>query len=462
MKIKTAITWFGRKCWGLKRSFGVVILLAALVVSVVKLTSPSVFHLNAGDLTVDIGFGKGGKLVFDLGPIGEIYADTHDGPFDIETSFVPAKSTTSFPHLEEFQDIRLAFFLSKLPWLAVFPVSAGILFALGRPRRFKVKAVGGMLAVVLAGSAGASAYTAATFEATALNDLRYTGPIEGAPRVIEIFNELQNQERFTELSDNINRVVAGMQRLHEQIIAPPTRIDNENSVKFVVVSDIHSNPLGWVITEQLVDEFNAAAVLNAGDLTADGRSFEAELFQRYATLDIPHIIAPGNHENTEAVKRIAQHDNVSILEHSKNDTVDIEGIRVLGDTDPLAHRSQTTPDEDVVRNRCRRLLPRFYAEKPNILLAHNRLLGECVAEYAAERDMPLVYVFGHDHKQALTVSDSVVHVNPGTSGADGFTAEQNYGFAVLSFNKTTEKLEYVCMQDFAGPSNLREHRCKHF
>lgn len=398
-----------------------------------------------------------------LGPFGELSWNTHTAPIDVEASFLLSPKVRDLPDLEDLQDIRLGLLGRKLFWLVLAGALAGAVVAEGsRRRRLATAGIGaasaaGLFALVMG-------LSILTFDARALNEPRYRGPIKDVPRVLRLLKEVQRD--WTGVRRNINKMVAGLERIHAQIVAAGTEPTPAPTVKFLVVSDLHNNPLGLLLAKELVRRFDADAVLNAGDFTDRGTAPEGELFARFADLGVPQVIVGGNHEDVATLQRVERIPGVVVLESREGrDVREIGGVTVLGDTDPNAYFIGSDPSNDVAEEQipllCERLRDRLFATGADVVLVHDPRMGTCAADAAKEAARPLAFVWGHLHRQAFEREGAVVSVSPGTSGANGLKTPRAaaYGFALLEFEPGTSEMTSACLFLFDSPSELRETSC---
>src|SRR5206468_11850496 len=126
-------------------------------------------------------------------------------------------------------------------------------------------------------------------------------------------------------------------------------------------------------------------------------------------------------------------------ESAGTDTATIKDVTILGDTDPNAYSIDSDPfnerAQQQIPERCERLGQRFLEIRPHILMTHDPRMGECAAQLAERDDIPLVFVWGHLHRQSYEQRGSVVSLSPGTSGANGIKtgSPAPYGFSIIEF-----------------------------
>ena len=144
---------------------------------------------------------------------------------------------------------------------------------------------------------------------------------------------------------------------------------------------------------------------------------------------------------------------------------DIEGIKILGDRDPMSDVVESDPKAErsqrLLPGRCRRLADRLEEVLPTVLLVHRQEVGECGVEQAERLKHPLVYVWGHLHEQSYEETSLLVSLSPGTSGANGIKTprEAPYGFSLLEFDPDRLRLASSCHFQFDGPGDMKEARC---
>jgi predicted phosphodiesterase len=429
-----------------------------------RIFAPVSFAFSSGDLVVRVTPNMpGGTVALDLGPFGELTWDTHTAPLDVRASFVIGQRPRELPALGELQDLRIAFLVRKLPWIALAGALGGLLVAdaAGRRRKAIVAATGAATFLVAASIVvGATIFT---FDSAALKEPHYRGPIEDAPRVIEVLGEVSRD--LAGARRNINKVAEGLLRLHAQITARPAPTGGPTT-KMLVISDIHNNPIGFLIGRELAERFGATVTLNAGDFTDRGTEPEAELFARFGDVTPRQIVVGGNHEDTITLDRVRSLRGVTLLEAGRTDLVDVGGVSILGDTDPNAYGIASDPRNDLadaeIPAKCEQLAQRFLASDALVVIVHDRRLGECSAEAARAAGRALVLVRGHDHKPMLAVDGGVLELSVGTSGANGVKTPVTapYGFGLLEFDPTTGDLVSACLFAFDDPAHLRESSCR--
>ena len=426
--------------------------------------APAVLDFEWGDLSLQMTPDlPGGAVLLDLGPVGELSWRVHSAPINLEASFLLESRISRLPEPSDLANLPLRFLVRKLPWLLITGALTGALVAGAWGRRPHLGAAigaGSALAVVLLLIVGA----ALTFRPAGLEDPRYRGPVEDVPRVLQIVRTATQD--FEDVQKNIARMVAGLQRIQAQIGTTPTAEASEDAVRILAISDIQNNPVGLLIGQELVRRFEVDGVIDAGDFTDQGTDLEGELFARFADMQVPYVIAAGNHEDEAALNKVSENPNITVLDgEAGRDAVEIAGLQILGDRDPMSDEVISDPDTEKSKReipiRCERLAERFEEIRPSILIVHRKEMGDCAAERAVELRSPLVFIWGHSHKQAYEERPYLVSGSPGTSGANGVKTpkETPYGFSLLEFDRSSRLLASTCQFQFDGPSALRQASC---
>lgn len=439
-----------------------VVLVAGLLYAGAQAAAPETYHFRAGDLILQVEPAlPGGRLTMPLGPIGDLTWTTHTGPFNIEASFHIGGSASSLPSPAEFRDLRLALLLRKVPWILMFGALGGALIIVDGSWRHRARAMLIGAGAVVGAVAIAGAIAAFTFDASRLADPRYRGAIKDAPRILQLLKEVQRD--WSGVERNINRAVAGLQRLHTQVVTnvPATPQD---TTRLLLISDIHNNPLGLLIAEELATRFEVDGILNAGDFTDRGTAPEGELFASFGDLGLPQVIAPGNHEDRATLERAKRIPDAIVFEPG-NDLAEIAGITVIGAADPNAFFIDSNPFNELAEERvpvlCEGLAARWADVRPQVVLVHDPRLGECAAERAREEGAILVFAWGHLHAPAYEQRGTMISVSPGSSGAAGFKSDVvlPYGFSLLEFDRTSGEPISICNFLFVDPSTLEQSTC---
>lgn len=441
-----------------------LLLLGILLFSAWRLISASTYQLESGQLKVVMTPAiPGGRVILPLGPVGELTWKLHWAPVDLRVEFLISEKAKNLPTAKQLASYKKNFIMVKSFWLIIFALSCCLLiYERGTKKRHQriVVSIAAFLTLILAvGLIGVL-----TFNAAALKHPSYKGPVKDAQRVLQIIRESQSDWEGAQRS--INSAIQNISQLSRAISEGSKGIKGD-TVKFLLISDIHNNPSGLTIARDLADSWKADAILNAGDFTDRGTGLEAKILANFGNFKVPHIIVAGNHEDGPAISRAKLVPGVQFLEYGARDTAEIGGIKILGDADPNSERIEDNPRDEWSNSEfprlCEQLKNRFIATNPQMIMAHNPAQGECARSYAEENGLPLVFIWGHKHQQALELGNTVTGISAGTSGAGGIKeiGKRPYGFAFIEFDRTTKKLVagWLCEN---SSSNLSQTSCKTF
>ncbi len=376
--------------------------------------------VGPGSITIDPSL-RAGDTVVDLPPLGQIRADTHRGPFGFDARVdridfdragvvVHDKDPVAMLRSEVEADLRpLLWRLARQS--AIAALVAGLLAGLVLPVR-RMRNVG----LVVAGSVGfvalAGAVTVRSFDPDSFDQPKFEGALAAAPDVINtvqrhIVNVNVVEGRLQALSDH----VVGLYRSVEGD-APPAAGDTV----ILHVSDLHSNPVGIQLVEDTAHQFGVDAILDTGDLTSFGASFEELVVDRIAKIvDVPYYVVPGNHDS-KAMRAALAGAGIEVLDPG---VVEIGGIKILGLGDPTftADNHVSTPRYErnlaASAERVRRLIR---VQHPDVVAVHNpRQLDASLGRFE-------VGLAGHLHRPSVSYEDGSVVVVAGSAGATGVGA----------------------------------------
>lgn len=423
------------------------------------------------------------ELVADLGPLGTVVTDSplpltlgvritvHEIPADLA-----AVDAASFDALAGDLDGYLQFFdtpqqtvrtvATALVWDALRGTAAaavvlvggayGLRFLLGATRRRELArgmaartweiTAAAVVVVLVAATATASAGpeeraalpASPVFAGTALEGARITGRLAG---VIDTYSgQLVDTYQANEVfyaGAREKLMAAWDARVAEQDAAQvedgvtaSADPDAPDYVTFLVVSDLHCNTGMTPLIRDLADSLAPDVMLNAGDTTINGTSVESVCVDSFASAvpdGVPFVVADGNHDSrlttaTELANRQVVLDG---------EVVEVEGVRILGDRDPLETRigggtviaREETPAEAGERLRdtaCEAAgepgLGGYTGEdRVDLLMIHQPAVGDAALESGC---VPF-QLSGHMHKRIGpdVVGYGVRYVNASTGGA---------------------------------------------
>ncbi|MEL7564616.1 MAG: metallophosphoesterase [Dehalobacterium sp.] len=376
-----------------------------------------------------------GETVLEFPPFGNLTAQTHSGILNLHVQLEQIGpqlvQTTSLTLdgqkqiLEDFQKSiprLMGLFFLRL-FLAGFMGGTILAFLIWR-KKYKRVAASGLLAAMLISAALLQVYI--TFNTDAFREPQYNGVISAAPNLISLANE--SLSKIGKIGDQADLLINNV----ESLVASTNELENletlkeEGSVKkILLVSDLHSNPVGVELIKSLISSFNIDMIIDAGDLTDFGTSLETKMAQAVSDLGVPYIFSPGNHETPEMVKFMDQLPNVTVL---KGTTKTIQEIKILGIPDPFsAFPEVDTKNEEqwtqIVNSTAETAENVIKSEgSPDILVVHNPTIAKNI------KNAPSLIISGHLHKQyEETLKNGPLLLNPGTTGAAGLRGLYNEG-----------------------------------
>ncbi|MDD3268094.1 MAG: metallophosphoesterase family protein [Syntrophomonadaceae bacterium] len=408
------------------KSLGIVFTGLISAVLAVWLFGPSSINIEGITIEAAIAPASAGITEFRLPPFGVIEARTHQGPVKFSLTLEqiqsdslktqinnPASSKVFLQRLRKgAEDSVLLFALRQI--IMAFIASFLMILLIWRNSLFKAL-LNALLCIILL--AIPVLYSVNSYNPQAFTEAEYKGVISMAPSLMEFAgNSLSDLQSIKENTDkivaNLRKVFIGADSL--MVMASPE--EQNEVVKVLLVSDLHSNPVGIEFIKSMADNFKVDFIINAGDLTDLGTIPEAESIKDIQNIKIPQLIAAGNHDNPEIMDIIAGYENCQVL---NGQMTSISGIKVLGFPDPLSsvaaveyaseEEGRQIMDEQAV-------LIKTAVEtqgRPDILVVHNSSMGKQLMSLSA------ITVSGHDHRLRMVQQADSVFINPGTSGAAG-------------------------------------------
>jgi putative phosphoesterase len=368
-----------------------------------------------------------GETVLEFPPLGNLRAQTHSGFWDVHIrleqvgpQLVQNTSLLFNDHnqiVEDFQNNIPPLMRIFVLRLFLAGLTGGTLLSLLIWRRkYKHILASGLVSSLLIGLA--LLQISVTFNQDAFQEPQYEGVISAAPGLISLANK--SISRIGKIGDQANLLIDNV----ESLVASTDSLANIQSLsekgmvkKILLVSDLHSNPVGIELIKSLISAFNIDMVIDTGDLSDFGTALEAKTAEAISSLSLPYIFIPGNHETPEMVDFIDQLPNVTVL---KGTTTEIQGIKILGIPDPFSLFPEVDTDnterrEQMIKSAVEAAENIIKTEgSPDILTIHNPLIAKKM------KNTPPLIISGHTHKQAEeTLKNGSLLLNPGTTGAAG-------------------------------------------
>ncbi len=413
---RTAVLWAARAGLALVGALIAVLLFA-------RISAP----IGPFDATLSIRPGSGGAEVA-VPPLGTLAADVFDGPLRLDVQLqsvdqVRAQALANDPVRlsgvvdSVTADLRAA--VLKLVIITVVTALAGaalVTWITLRRRREPLIAVG-LTGAMLLGIGGVGA---ATWRPEALSTPTYTGLLVNANSLIGSAQDLV--ARFDAYRASLSDLVANVGSLYSTLSALPPPGSADETVALLHVSDLHLNPAGFDLVEQVAAQFQVDGVLDTGDITDWGSPPENQLISRVGSLGIPYVFIRGNHDSAVTAARIAAQPNTTVLDDS---AVEVAGISVIGARDPRFTPDKRTGDDDadpaVLTRSGERLdeLATSLPEPPDVALVHDPKQADPL-----DGDVPLVLA-GHTHDRKVSeLDDGTLLMVQGSTGGAGLRALQ--------------------------------------
>lgn len=403
---------------------------AAILVSLFARASFSVGGLT---LTMRAGLGSPGLSRIEVPPLGAIEARTDSSPFSFTLTLDAIHTAVIGSDVDHTASLETAFVkgvrataTTLAARILALAVAGGALAALAAGGRRWAIAGGGAVGLVAAGVCLLVAF--ASFNPRAFSRPTYTGSLANATWIAPFLQTSVSQFRHFEgllatLPVHLRHLFASINR------APPLGVP-KGAVPILVVSDMHDNAAALGFTRQVAATFRVRFVLDAGDETYLAMPMEAKYLKGIASIPVPYLVAPGNHDSAAVIAQLRRLPNVTVLNGQE---VREDGIPIIGIEDaasltvapsiapaPLLAKEAHTLKVDIAK------APR----PPAIIVIHNFALAPDFA------GLTPVVVTGHSHTQMISRAGPTWIVNPGTTGAGGVRGlfqkvQPPYGMAIL-------------------------------
>lgn len=393
------------------------------------------------ELDIEIRPAINAQTYVEMPPFGSISFDLYDAPFavqatvenvNLEEAETLIQSADALKTLEEeVPSAVIGGLLRAGAWVLVGTLlGAGIAGYL--VFRSTTRSLATVTVVVIAiASMGVSA--AATARPQSMNEPKFSGLISRAPYIAQQgLDALDRLESYRSGIADIVQSVSTLYTISEQL---PTLPKDSDIVTVLHISDIHLNPLAFDVTKELTEQFGVDFIIDTGDITSWGTSYESETLSQIAGLEVPYVFITGNHDSPETAKVVASQPNAIVLDNS---VTTVAGITIAGIADP-----RYLPDDnsgsgsafavgkaavEQAASTLARIIEKYDAE-------HEDAPVQIAAVHDASRSQPLdgvvpLILSGHMHTRSTTVmEDGTMMMVQGSTG--GALATSN-GFASVA------------------------------
>lgn len=384
--------------------------------------------VNIEGITVRAGLAPAPAGVTELRfpPFGVITAKTHQGPIKLYLTLEQIDSNsfkaniTNPPNGQEFihkMQHSIQHFVYKFAGRQIIIALAVALLTILVVWRsgFKTALLQALLSVALLSLP--VLYAVHTYDTQAFNEPEYTGVIGMAPTVTEFASKSLNNLEL--VKQNTDLIVANLRKMFtgaDSLLVMATPEEQPRAVKVLLVSDLHSNPVGVEFIKSTAERFHVDFIINTGDLTDLGTAAETNLIDGLQEIKIPQLLVAGNHDSPDTIRIVSGFSNFQVLNGQMNL---ISGLKILGFPDPLANSGVVEyktqeESEEALANEAIYIKGEIEKQgRPDILVVHNANLGREL--------MPLadLTVSGHDHKLSVKQQGRSLFIDPGTAGAAG-------------------------------------------
>ncbi|ADU51175.1 metallophosphoesterase [Thermaerobacter marianensis DSM 12885] len=299
--------------------------------------------------------------------------------------------------------------------------------ALGRRRWRRVVAASalGMLA-----GAGLVVATEQTYDPGAFRHAEYSGAITAAPWLLDVFTT--TPAKVEAFSRQMEVLVGRLNDLYRGIEVRQAVVPQDESLRLLVVADLHNNPAGVRLVREMAAAFRPDLVLDAGDVVDWGTAPEARLVAELAELDVPYYLAPGNHDSPASLAALQAQTGVQVL---GDGLVTLPGgLMVAASRDPASYRvspAMGRPEEIQAQVEALDSLLAAAPRRPDVLVVHNPTVA------GRFRGRVPAVISGHTHVQRVDDAPQGLFLNPGSTGAAGLRGltaprEIPYGLLLLT------------------------------
>lgn len=420
-------------------------------------------------LSTSASVGRGATSI-DLPPLGAVSARTHVTPLDLHVAVdrvdferLAPLATSPAGRINLRNDVTED--LRGLIWATGLRLVAGatLLAALVGAAVFRHH-----LRPALFAAAGAAAVTlllalatGVAYDVEAFDEPRFSGSLTRAHEVVEA---LRRGDRI--LDQARSRFEIASRRVSDLISSLATEDVHLGDDATVVlhVSDIHGNPLGLEITQELAAEFEVDAVIDSGDMFSSfldtgelsrlTQPLDREMRRGVERVPAPYYFIPGNHDAPGLLSELGEAPNLTIVDE---EVIDVDGIQIMGWGDPT-FSTRPIPIEEKDAERLQvgedEVLPEVSAESPDILVVHDERLG-----LASVGEVPLILA-GHTHDRGSKELDGTTLLTVGSTGATGLkslTVETDLSYEAQVLYLTEGRIasvDYVTLQGLQGDFQL--------
>lgn len=418
------------------------------------------YNLGPGKVEISLRLQLDGATVVSVPPFGSIEASTHRSPVAVLISPTSVDTHTAQELVESrptqaslVESLRadlIEAFKKFAIRLVIGGVAAGALIAaiasVRRPGELAIALGAGVIAPLALYAGAFAGYNTDAFRQPTL-----TGAIGRSPELLGPVQQFG--QRFNALRTELGEIGSITFQLY-QFLAEQAPIPDD-AIRVLHISDLHLNPVGFDVAQLVAERFGVEAVIDSGDLTAEGSPLELAFLDRISEFSVPYIFIRGNHDSMGTQEAVATKSNARVLDGT---VTTLSGMTVFGVGDPLYTPDKTVeqPSNDEQRA-AKRAFARTVEEQvaaleqpPDLVVVHDKLIAGRLPG-----DVALV-IHGHEHKWSASEQDGTHFLGVGSTGAAGLKSlapesQSAIALQVLYFDRRNYRLLGYDRIDVQGP-----------
>lgn len=255
-----------------------------------------------------------------------------------------------------------------------------------------------------------------TFNVDGFKTPTFRGAVAYAPSLIELVQ--RRAEDVESLRDQVDKLATDLSRYYDSPQSFASGGALEGTYRVLHVSDLHLDPVGLELAEQLAQEFSVSLVIDTGDINHYGSPVEAAVVASQIPTDVPRVFIPGNHDSPAVIAALRELPNVRVLDGVSEA---FDGMVVFGVGDPASAGIDPEPDLDAVdsladeQSDALRESIESGAPTPTVVAVHSGRMARPFDGLAQ------IVLAGHTHEPELERMDESWYLNSGTTGGIHFS-----------------------------------------
>lgn len=402
------------------------------------LTSPT--EVLVGPVRVEFSLKPSwqGKSVVELPPAGSLEANTHIAP----AAAVYSLKEITVTEIEELTDAGSPSRQAMVNWRepvsselnsfliragALAAVAGGLVAALLR-RRWRWALAGAAVGLASAALVAGAAY--ATYDTSGFREPRFSGNLAYAPEIFDFSQQtLANLDAY---ENRIPEIAESLRLTVNELHGLPADAPGDDAIRVLHISDMHASTAAAGLVKTVADLYRVDLIVDSGDSTELGTTFEARYLSTYLPLPPPYVWVAGNHDTPTITGAMNEFPGVTVLDDG---FVTVAGITMGGFADIASAGPGVEPADDRQLAEAAKKIARKVDEQkpaPFMIAVHDpKMAGQLAGR------VPVV-LHGHTHKESIAVRDGTVFMDAGSTGAGGLR-----GFEGNSESPSTLHVLYI-------------------